>query len=62
MADSPYTVIQTARVTGWSTSTIYGLIHSGELDLIPEDLGQGKVIRVTAASVRALMDRGKGEK
>ena len=61
MATKPFTVAQAARVSGWSTSEIYRLIVARKLDVIPEDLGRGKPIRVSAASLRALMEGGSDE-
>ncbi len=58
MAQKPYTVIEAARVSGRSPTYIYGKIATGDLDLIPEDLGRGKPMRVSAASLEAMMDEG----
>lgn len=57
MAQRPYTVAECARVSGWSTKYIYGLIATGKLDLIPEDLGKGRPMRVSLASLKALMEK-----
>ena len=56
MAQAPFTVAEAARYAGWSTTHIYGLITAGKLDVIPEDLGRGKGMRVSAASLKALMN------